>query len=432
MGILIVVIMQKLHWCTIQKRVNDLVPQEINPRSISDKQLSDLTKSLKKFNLVEIPAVDFDGRILAGHQRIKALKLLGRGEEIIDIRVPNRKLTKKESDQYLIGSNKLGGDWDFDLLKGFELETLELSGFDKIELSNLFDKEPDLKETDFDEQAELKKIKTPKTKTGDLILLGKSKLICEDSNNPKVLKRLFGKEKTSLILSDPIYNLQINYNKGIGGKRDFGGNVEDNRTEEEYIDFLRKNIKTALTVTNEDCHVFYFNTEEQIWILQTLYREFGIRNRRVCLWIKNGSNETPSVAFSKCYEPAIYGTLNKPYLSSNEYGLNQIMNSDIGNGNESLDSINLWTSKRVSGKQMNHATQKPVDLYHKAIRRCSKIGDIILDSFGGSGSTLIACTELKRRAYVIEKEPIFCDLIIRRYEALTGEKAVIIHSNEER
>ena len=118
--------MKKLTWITAQRRVNDLIPQSINPRSITDKQMSDLKRSLKKYNLVEIPAIDANGSILAGHQRIKALQLLGRGEEIIDVRVPNRKLTKEESAEYLIASNKLGGDWDFDLLKGFEMGTLKV------------------------------------------------------------------------------------------------------------------------------------------------------------------------------------------------------------------------------------------------------------------------------------------------------------------
>ncbi|TXH00638.1 MAG: DNA methylase, partial [Candidatus Moraniibacteriota bacterium] len=122
--------MKKLSWTTVQKRVDDLIPQEINPRKITDKQLLDLKRSLKKFNLVEIPAVDSDGTILAGHQRIKALQFLGRGKELIDIRVPNRKLTEQEAKEYLIGSNKLGGDWDFDLLKSFDFETLSFAGFD--------------------------------------------------------------------------------------------------------------------------------------------------------------------------------------------------------------------------------------------------------------------------------------------------------------
>jgi len=122
--------MQKLNWTTVQKRVDDLIPQEVNPRTITDKQMSDIKKSLKKYNLVEIPAIERDGKILAGHQRIKALQLLGRGEELIDVRIPNRKLTKKESEQYLIASNKLG-QWleEFRTLKwqeiGLEIDTYE-------------------------------------------------------------------------------------------------------------------------------------------------------------------------------------------------------------------------------------------------------------------------------------------------------------------
>lgn len=116
--------MRKLQWHTVQKRINDLIPQEVNPRIITDKQMSDLKRSLKKYNLVEIPAIDLNGKILAGHQRIKALQLLGRGNELIDVRVPNRKLTDDESKQYLIASNALGGDWDFDALKSFDLDIL--------------------------------------------------------------------------------------------------------------------------------------------------------------------------------------------------------------------------------------------------------------------------------------------------------------------
>jgi ParB-like chromosome segregation protein Spo0J len=116
--------MKKLKWTTVQKRVDDLIPQEVNPRIITDKQMSDLKKSLQKYNLVEIPAIDLNGRILAGHQRIKEMQLLGRGSELIDTRVPNRKLTEAESKQYLVASNALGGDWDLDLLKSFDLEIL--------------------------------------------------------------------------------------------------------------------------------------------------------------------------------------------------------------------------------------------------------------------------------------------------------------------
>ena len=422
--------MQKLEWTTQKRIINDLVPYEKNPRKLSKVQENNLKKSLKQFNLVEIPAIDLDNKIIAGHQRLKVLQILGRGTEEIDVRLPNRKLTKDEYDRYLIVSNAVTGDWDFELLKEFELDLLLDIGFDDTDLAKAFDKIEDKKEI-FDEKTELENIKQPTTELGDLIILGKHRLICGDSNNPDVLNKLFGDEKASMIYSDPIYNINLDYNKGLGGKQNYGADVEDNRTQDEYVEFLRKNIVSALTVTKEDSHIFYWNTEQHIWILQTIYNSLGIKNKRVCLWIKNGHNPTPQVAFNKCYEPCIYGTIGSPYLSKTEQGLTEIMNEEIGTGNKSLDDINLWTSKRLAGEEYKHATSKPIDLHHRAIKRCTKPNDIILDSFGGSGSTLIACELLNRRCYLVELEPVFCDLIINRYEKLTGNKALIIKNHEE-
>jgi len=424
--------MTKLIWTTEKRKVNDLVPFEKNPRTINDKQLKDLTKSLKKFNLVEIPAIDKSGKILAGHQRLKVLQLLGRGDEKIDVRVPNRKLTTRESEQYLISSNALGGDWDFEKLKSFDLDLLTDIGFDQIELANLWDDKLEVQDEDFDIENEIKKIKKPKTKPGDLIQLGTHKLYCADSTNPENLKKLFGKERTSFIYSDPVYNLKggVNYNSGVGGKQNYGGNVNDDRSDDEYKDFLKSGIDAALSVAKKNVHVFYYCDQNYIWLLQTLYKELGIENKRVCLWIKNGHNPTPGVAFNKCYEPCVYGVKGKPYISSNIQNLNEVMNKEITTGNnlleETLDELDVWMVKRLSSKDYKHATSKPPKLHEKAIRRCSKPGDIILDSFAGSGSTLIAGEQLKRKVYTIEKEPIFCDLIIRRYEKLTNNKTKII------
>lgn len=421
----------QLTWSTTKRVINDLVPYENNPRKLSKEQEDNLKKSLKRFNLAEIPVIDRDNKIIAGHQRLRILQILGRGEEEIDVRIPNRKLTEEEYRSYLIASNAIDGDWDYNLLKEFDLDLLKDSGIDGDILSDIWDIDLELEDEEFNEEKELEKIKTPTTQLGDLIILGEHRLICGSSNDQETMNRLFEDNKADMIMSDPIYNLKVDYNKGLGGKQNYGGNVEDDRTEEEYIEFLRKNLETALSVTKQDSHIFYWNLEQQIWMIQNLYREFGITNRRVCLWIKNGQNETPQIAFSKCYEPCIYGTLGKPYLSKKEYGLNQIMNDEIGTGNESLDSVNIWASKRLSGKDMQHATQKPTDLYHKAIRRCTKPGDIVLDSFGGSGTTLIACEQLKRRAYLVELEPVFCDLIISRYEKLTGKKVKVIREDEK-
>ncbi|MBU0570032.1 DNA modification methylase [Patescibacteria group bacterium] len=423
--------MIKLKWTTEKRKVNDLVPFEKNPRTISPKQLKDLTKSLKKFDLVEIPAIDMDEKILAGHQRLKVLQLLGRGEEIIDCRIPNRKLTKKESEQYLISSNALGGDWDFEKLKSFDLELLTDIGFDQIELANLWDDNLEVQDEDFNVDEEIKKIKKPKTKLGDLIQLGPHRLYCADSTNPENLKRLFGKERASMIYSDPVYNLRggVDYNSGIGGKQNYGGNVNDNRSDEEYKEFLKKSLESALSVAKRDTHVFYYCDQTYIWLLQTLYKELGITNKRVCLWIKNGQNPTPGVAFSKCYEPCVYGVKGKSYISPNIQNLNEVMNKEITTGNnlleETLDELDVWLVKRLSSKNYEHATSKPSKLHEKAIRRCTKPGDIILDSFSGSASTMIAAEQLKRKVYAVELEPIFCDLAIKRYEKLTGIKAKI-------
>lgn len=422
-------------WSTAKRVVDDLIPYEKNPRKLSDKQLKDLKKSLEMFNLVEIPAIDIDNKIIAGHQRLKVLQLLGRGKEEIDVRIPNRKLTEEEYKSYLISSNAITGDWDPDLLKDFDLDMLLDSGFDGKELNDLWVDDIKTEDDDFDEEKELAEIKTPETKLGDIIELGQHRLICGDSTDPKVLQKLFGEDRARMIYSDPVYNLGVDYNKGIGGKQNYGGEVNDKRTDEEYKNLIKNSLSSALSVTHDDAHVFYWCDETYIWLIQTLYRELGIENKRVCLWVKNGHNPTPTAAFNKCYEPNVYGVRGKPYIAEDIQDLNEILNKDAVTGNKLFENIkevaNLWAAKRISSDNYEHATTKPPELHEKAILKCTKVGDIILDSFSGSGSTIIAGEMLKRKVYAVELEPIFCDLTIRRYEKLTGNKARIIRDNEK-
>jgi DNA modification methylase len=421
--------MSKLIWTTVQRKVNDLIPQKINPRKISDKQMSDIKKSLQKYNLVEIPAIDTDRVILAGHQRIRALQLLDRGEEIIDVRIPNRKLTESESKQYLIASNKLGGSWDFEALKSFDMELLQLAGFEDMEIAKFWDEDTEVKNDSFDVEKELKKIKEPKTKLGDIIYLGKHKILCGDSTKPENLKRLLDEEKVSMIYSDPVYNLDIDYDGGIGGNKDYGGSVKDSRTFEEYKTFIRESLESALAVSNPSTHVFYYCDQVYIGLIQDIYRSLGVSNKRVCLWLKNSQNPVPKIFCNKAYEPAVYGIRGRPYLTESITNLNEVLNKEFGTGNELVaqvdDFLEIWTAKRLSAKDYEHATSKPITLHEKAIKRCTKPNDIILDSFLGSGSTLLAGEQLGRRVYGLELEPKFCDLIIKRYELFTGKKAQI-------
>ena len=422
--------MVKLQWYTQRRRVDDLIPYEKNPRKISPKQINDLKRSLRKFNLVEIPAIDTNNKVIAGHQRLKVLQLLGRGEEEIEVRVPNRKLTQEEFQGYLISSNAVGGEWDFDKLKCFDLNLLKISGLDDDLLSKIWDQNLRAEDDDFDVEKELSKIKIPKTKLGDIILMGPHKLICGDSTDPAVLKRLFGKEKAAMIYSDPVYNLKVNYNSGLGGKQNYGGTVNDSRSDVEYGEFIKKSLVNALSVAEDNVHVFYWSDQTYIWLIQQLYRELGIENKRVCLWVKNSQNPVPGVAFNKCYEPCTYGIKGKPYIAKAIQNLNEVLNKEITTGNalieETLDHLDLWMVKRLPGQKYEHATSKPPKLHEKAIRRCTKPGDIILDSFSGSASTMIAADQLKRKVYAVELEPIFCDLAIKRYEAMTKNKVKVI------
>jgi hypothetical protein len=125
---------EKLKWYTEKRIVNKLIPYEHNPRQMTEKQVEDLKKSLEKFNLVEIPAIDIDNRIIAGHQRLKILQMLERGNEEIEVRIPNRKLTDEEFQEYNLRSNKNLGEWDWDILADFDEEMLLEIGFEKEEL----------------------------------------------------------------------------------------------------------------------------------------------------------------------------------------------------------------------------------------------------------------------------------------------------------
>lgn len=419
--------MTKLTWRTETRKVSNLIPNDQNPRVMSPKQIEDLKRSLKKFNLVEIPVIDTDDKVIAGHQRLMVMKLLGREDETIEARVPNRKLTKQEYDQYLLTSNRVHGDWSWDkLAENFDIDTLLVSGFDDADLSHIFD-DLAVEDDEFDVDKELEKIKKPKSKHGDLYQLGKHRLICGDSTNVKTIQKLMGDHKAQTIYTDPPYNIALDYDKGIGGKSRYGGKVDDSKTDDEFREFLGKALTNGLAACDKDVHVFTYCDQRYIWLLQTLYSELGIKPKRVCLWIKNGGSPTPQIAFNKQFEPCVYGTIGSPHLSDKALNLSEILNKEIGTGNRTiediLDMIDIWLVKRLSGTEYQHPTEKPPTLHEKALRRCTRPGDSILDLFGGSGSLLIACEQLKRSAYLVEQEPIFVDLIIRRYEKLSNQKA---------
>ncbi len=418
---------QKITWKTEQRRLNELIPHSGNPRKITAKQEADLDRNIDTLGYAETIAINLDNDVLAGNQRLNSLLRLHTPDTLVDVRVPSRMLTKEEADRYLIASNALGGTWDIEKLEALDPEFLMDIGMDENLLAEIWDAQLEVEDDGWNEEKELAKIKKPKSKVGEIYQLGHHRLAVGDSTDAAVLKKLFGKETATMIYSDPVYNLSINYDKGLGGKQNYGGQVNDKRTKSEYKEFLKRSMIAALAVAKPDAHIFYWNDEAQIALVQNLFEELGLVNRRVCLWIKNGMNVTPGIAFSKCYEPCIYSTRGQPYLAKGVQNLNEVLNKEFGNGNalidDILDQLSIWLVKRLPGNEYQHATSKPPVLHEKAIRRCTRPGDIILDSFSGSGSTLVAAHQLKRRAFVVELEPLFADLAISRYEKLTNEKA---------
>jgi DNA modification methylase len=411
--------------------IANLKPAEYNPRKISKEALDQLKESIDRFDLVDPVIVNSSTKrknvVIGGHMRLRAAKELGHKT----VPVVHVNITSLEKEKELnLRLNRNTGEWDFEKLKFFEPGFLTDIGFSDTDLSDIWTENLETEDDEFDEEKELKKIIEPVTKVGDLIQLGQHRLICGSSTDPAVLTRLFGDDRASMIYSDPPYNINIDYNGGIGGKKNYGGNVLDTRTDAEYKEFIVKTMIAALSVAKADTHVFYWCDQIYIGLMQELYRELGIANKRVCLWLKNSQNPVPSVAFNKCYEPCVYGVRGKPYLTKKVSNLNEVLNKEITTGNnlieETLDHLDVWMVKRLSGKEYEHATSKPPKLHEKAIRRCTKPNDIILDSFSGSGSTMIAAEQLKRRVYAVELEPIFCDLAIKRYEKLTGNKSKVI------
>jgi DNA modification methylase len=412
-----------------QVEINSLKPAEYNPRKIDEKQEADLTNSIQEFGLVDpIIANSNQNRlniVIGGHQRLKIAKKLG----YTKVPVVYLNLDETQEKNLNLRLNKNTGSWDFELLREIDIDTLLNIGFSDEEINDTWDDVLEIEDDDFNENEELEKIKETNIKTGDMFELGNHRLLCSDSTEETSIKKLLEDNKTSLIYCDPPYNISLNYDKGIGGKQRYGGQVIDNRSDEDYKYFLKSTIKSALSVITSDAHIFYYCDQRYIGLIQTIYQELGIKNQRVCLWIKNGFNLTPKITFNKSYEPCVYGTIGKPYLSDTR-NLNEILNKEIGTGNATIedisDLIDIWLVKRLPGQDYEHPTSKPPILHEKALRRCSKVNDIVLDLFGGSGSTLIACEQLKRQAYLIEKDPIFCQLIINRYEKLTGLKAKLI------
>jgi DNA modification methylase len=418
-----------LTWHTEQRKVSDLVATSYNPRKISEADKKELTKSLQKFNLAEIPAINTNNTILAGHQRIAILLALGRGNEVIDVRVPSRKLTKSEADEYMIRSNKNTGEWDFSMLsKHFDFSFLKDTGFNDFELDNIFERF--CKEDDFDSEKEYAKIATPKTKTGDIYILGSHRLMCGSSADAKDFARLMSGKKANLIFTDPPYN--VNYHSPDGLSYDsakYGGTCgqifNDNLSDADCLKFYTDVLNNLHKFSVDNVTLYWWFANSNSLINSTAFKNTKWKHSQTIIWLKNSSIVSRSQDYNHAYESCMLGWKRGKahYKEKNIKNYSDVVMLDKNTFAEQLD---VWYEKRDNTAKYVHPTQKPVRLAERALKKNSKSKDIVVDGFGGSGSTLIACEQMNRPCYVMEFDPKYCDVIVRRWELFTNQKAKLL------
>ncbi len=421
---------KKIEWRTERRKVKDLIQYKKNPRVLSPVQLEGLKRSLKKFNVAELPCINTDGTLVAGNQRVLALSLLGRDEEEIEIRVPNRTLTDKEFKDYLLTSNRSGADWDWQkLAEEFDLGELLTAGFDSFDLGNIFDDNLEITDDEFNEEKEVERAKNTDIKLGDYFVLGRHRLLCADATKPESVQKLMNGVKVDLVNNDLPFNIGLSYDKGVGNKGSYGGTTNDNKSDEDYEKFVKSVMRNSLSVAKPDSHIMFWCDERYVWLFQKLYRELGIDSKRLCIWVKDNASPTQKIAFNKVTEFCVYGIIGKPWLNDKIKNLNEIQNKEVTTGNrlteDILDLFNIWLVKRLPGSEYLHPTQKNPTLHEKSLRRCTRPGDVVLDLTAGSGSILSACEQLKRTAYLCEMEPVFCEVIINRYKKLNSYEKII-------
>ena len=373
----------------IKKKVSELIPYINNSRTHSEEQITQIVSSIKEFGFTNPILIGKDNSIIAGHGRLQAVKRLGL-EEVPCILISG--LTKTQIKALIIADNQLAlnAGWDLEKLsveiEGLEEDKFDLNilGFEDEFLNDLLHKD-NLGLTDEDETPEVPEV--IKTKQNDIWLLGNHRLMCGDSSLMKDIKKLTQDKKADMIFTDPPYNVAFN---GRSGKFEVIKN--DDLEENEFnllITSILKNIKELNINTYYICCNWAF-----YGILQS-----QLKPKTCIVWAKN-----------------VFG-LGKGYRHQHEFILfDGLIDPDIKNESD------LWKINKDT--KYKHPTQKPVELPYRAINNSSRPNNIVLDLFGGSGSTLIACEKSNRTNHTMELDPKYCDVIIQRWQQFTGKEAI--------
>jgi len=381
--------------------INSIKPYENNPRKLSETAIEKVAMSLKEYGFRQPIVVDKDRIIVVGHTRFRASKKLGLKEVPITIAA---NLTSEQINAYRIADNRTAdeSEWDSELLK-MEIKELELKdfnldllGFNEDQLNDiLFEEKQGL--TDEDEVPETPE--EPISKLGDIWNLGKHKLICGDSTKLETYEKLFGDNKADLYLTDPPYNVAY-----VGKTKDKLTIQNDKQTDDEFIQFLNQAFIAVDSVLKMGGSFYIWHSDTEGLNFRLACIEAKWRLRQTLIWSKN-SMVMGRQDYHWQHEPCLYGW---------KEGSSHSWHSD-------RKQTTIIKHDRPTQSKL-HPTMKPVGLMEYLINNSSKQEDIILDSFLGSGSTLIACEKLDRICYGIELDPKYCDVIVKRWEQFTGLK----------
>ena len=379
--------------------IGKLIPYVNNARTHSKEQITKLRSSLREFGFVNPVIIDREFNVIAGHGRILAAK-----EENIE-QVPCvfvDYLTEAQKKAYILADNRFALDagWDEDMLR-VEMEALQgmdfdvsLTGFDESEIADLFAADDnEAQEDDFDEDAALQA--EPFVKTGDLWLLGRHRLLCADSTKPEDVKLLMDSKKANVCITDPPYS--CNYTGSTGMKI-----MNDNLKGEEFYQFLLSAFKNAYENLADGAAIYIFHSDAEKVNFYNAVVAAGFHYSTTCIWVKQ-SLVLGRFDYQMRHEPVIYAF--KDTVKHKFYG--------------DRKQTTVWEFDRPSKSKL-HPTTKPLPLIAYPMKNSSLVNSIVLDLFGGSGSTLMAAEQMDRTAYLMELDPAYASAIVRRFVAYRG------------
>ena len=380
--------------------INKLIPYVNNARTHSPEQINKLRASLREFGFVNPVIIDKDFNIIAGHGRVEAAKAEGIKEVpcvLVDY------LTEAQKKAYILADNRMAMDagWDEEMLK-VELEALNaeafdlsLTGFDDKELTDLFKTETEVEDDDYDLTSALEKASF--VERGDRWIVGRHVLYCGDATDEEDVNKLMEDKRANLILTDPPYGVSFKSSSGLTIKN-------DSMKNEEFYQFLLKAFKNMVAHSEPGVSAYVFHADTEGLNFRTAFIDAGFHLAGCCIWEKD-SLVLGRSDYQWQHEPVLYG-----FLKNGKH-----------NWYSDRKQTTIWKFNKPKRNE-NHPTSKPLDLLSYPLQNSSQENAIVIDTFGGSGSTLMACELSNRICYTMELDEKYASVILRRYVENTGDE----------